>query len=141
MNVDNNLNNINQTNHREKTNSELSKDYQKELVANIYAKARQEVPQDGIGIIKFEPVSVEYKDLKTEDVYSLTVLTGYNKKIPEQRALRASYKLSDKDSSFYYMNIKRGTKQEILDYLGDERNLGEIKGYLSTLKERALQGD
>ncbi len=140
MNVDNNLNNINQTNFSKNTNSELSKDYKKELVENLYKKTRQEVPQDGLGIIKFKPVSVEYKDLKTEDIYSLAVLPGYNKDNPEQRALRACYKLSDEDSTFY-MNIKRGTKREILDYLGDERNLGKIKGHFSILKERALQGD
>ncbi len=140
MNIDSNLGGINKTNYTESTKSEISKDFKQELIRSLYKKVRQEVPQDGIGISEFAPVSVNYKDSVTEDIYSFVVQSGYNKNNPEERVLKACYQLSD-DAPIFYMNIQRGSKQEILEYLGNERNSGKIKGYLSTLRERALQGN
>ena len=140
MNIDNNLNGLNSINYKRNSETEPNKDFKKELVANLYKKARQDVPKEGIGINEFEPVTAKYKDADTEDVYSLSVQAGYDKEAPELKVLRASYQLS-KDAPVYYMNIIRGSKQDILDFLGNENNIGKIKGFLSILKERALQGD
>ncbi len=140
MNIDNNLNGLNSINYKRNSETEPNKDFKKELVENLYKKARQEVPQDGNNINEFDPVSVKYTDPRTEDIYYVSVQAGYDKEAPELKVLRASYQLS-KDEPVYYMNIIRGSKQDILDYLGNENNLGKIKGCLSVLKERALQGD
>lgn len=140
MNIDNNINGINSINCKKNPEAEANKDLKKELVENLYKKARQMVPQEGIGISEFEPVTEEYIDSDTKDIYFLSVQSGYDKKEPELKVLRASYQLS-KDAPVYYMNIIRGSKQDILDFLGNENNIGKIKGFLSILKERAIQGE
>ena len=140
MNIDNNINGISKMNFKKNVEFEANKDLKRELVENLYKKARQEVPKEGIGIKDFEPVTEKYIDSDTEDVYSLSIQSGYDKEAPESKVLRASYQLSE-DAPVYYMNVIRGSKQDILDYLGNENNIGKIKGFLSILKERALQGN
>lgn len=140
MNIDNNINGLNKMNYRKNIEFDVNKDFKRELVESLYKKARQEVPKEGMGINEFEPVTVKYKDADTEDVYSLSVQSAYDKEAPDSKVLRAIYQLSE-DGPVYYMNVIRGSKQDILDYLGNENNLGKVKGCLSILKERALQGD
>ncbi len=65
----------------------------------------------------------------------LIIRTGYDSDDPMQLALRACVQMKG-ETSEGIMNIKRGSLDDIEEYLRDEGNYPEIRGYLSTLRER-----
>ena len=114
----------------EKTFEEIQKEYVKAL----FDKVRQEVPSLG----EFEPVYVVLEHPVTGDVYTMEVLPS--SLYLDKRMLDLGVEIPQTENAVSSTLVK-GTKQEILDYLGDERSLNNINNRFSSLKSRADEMD
>ncbi len=104
----------------------------KELINQFYSLVRQNMPTAG----GFDDIKMSLnKDDEGESFLSVETFEDYeaNKFINN---LKISYEPNDKDFKIS-MRIMKGSKQEILDYLGNENNLSEIKSLMNELKQRS----
>lgn len=103
----------------------------KEIVNKFYQTVRQQMPAEG----SFEDITTSLKK-DDEGEYNLTVhtFTNYNNN-ENVNCLNVSYSPDNKDY-IMEMNLFKGSKQEILDFLGNEKNLDKIKTYTIDLKRK-----
>lgn len=109
---------------------------EKEAVKQMYDIVRRDVPSDS----EFSEIHHRFEDPKTNETYILTVAPSYNDKNPDEKSLQLAY--LNKETSYKRMlNLLWGSKQDILDYLGNEKNLDEISIYMKSLKVKAEEED
>ena len=104
---------------------ETQEEATKKAAKNLFIKARRELTPNGDEKI-IEPFSFEGRN------YILYIIPSEDKKNPERKTLSVAY-LIEEEGDMASMALARGTKQEILDYLGDERNLAEIMSFSTHL--------
>ena len=103
----------------------------KEVINKFYQMVRQQMPNEG----DFDDIATS---LKTDDKgeYNLTVHTFLNNRTKSNtNCLNVSYTPDNKDF-IIQMNLMKGSKQEILDFLGNEQNLDKIQVYMADLRNR-----
>ncbi len=126
MNIENNKSiEINQPATTKKTPKKTQEEATKKAAKNLFIKTRRELTPNGKEKI-IEPFSFEGRN------YILYIIPSEDKKNPERKTLSVAY-LIEKEGDMAAMALARGTKQEILDYLGDERNLAEIMSFANHL--------
>ena len=104
----------------------------KELINQFYALVRQNMPLSG----DFDDIKMQLKE-DDEGEYNILVHTFLNNRTNEYtNCLNVSYTPNDKDFELS-MNLMDGTKQEILDFLGNESNINRIESYMDSLKRRS----
>ena len=124
----NSLNHDKITYNTKRTEEQLSiKDY----VTQFYALVRQQMPAEG----DFDDIQMYCaKDDKGE--YYLNVNTFLNNRTNlNVNCLNVYYVPNNKDFKMS-MNLIKGTKTEILDFLGNESNLDKIESYMSSLRKK-----
>lgn len=128
----NNNNNINtNTNYKGHKMEKTMDDMAKEAAIKLYKKGRLEISEEG----KFDTFYESFTD--KGEKYLLYVSPSMDKDTPNERALSVAYEIED-EGNMISIVLKRGNKQEILDYLGNEKNLGEITGYAKIAYEKYL---
>ena len=103
----------------------------KEVISKFYQTVRQQMPNEG----DFDDITTSLtKDDKGE--YNLTVHTFLNNRTNKNtNCLNVSYTPDNKDF-IMEMNLTKGSKREILDFLGNEKNLDKIKTYMADLRRK-----
>lgn len=125
-----NSENVNMKRQKANMNEKSFEEVQKEYIKALFDKVRQEVPPLG----EFEPVFVVLKHPVTGDIYTMEVLPS--SLYLDKRMLDLGVEIPETDNAVSSTLLK-GTKQDILDYLGDDRSLEEIDARFSSLKTRA----
>ncbi len=103
----------------------------KEAMLSLYKKARSLDDNQK----EFESIKENFSNSKTGEKYCLFINYAYNPKIPEQKTLNLSY-TDNEDEYNISTTILRGNKQDILDFLGDERNVSLINSTINQLKQK-----
>ncbi|MCD7715853.1 MAG: hypothetical protein LUI39_05315 [Lachnospiraceae bacterium] len=129
----------------------MDKDEELELRLQRFDGKMLELQEMVSGMRKKYPVPPEGNypetELKTLRVYTvdsgstkegLRVTLSYNVKNPTELCVNA---FVDNGKSNYSMDIFCGQLEEVETYLGDKSGYPEIRGYLSILRERIMQGD
>lgn len=102
-----------------------------EVMRNFRKDVMQNLPEDA----KYES-SVLIKTIP-QGSYVLDVESFKDQDTNEYKnSLRVSYIPNDDDFKIS-MSLQRGSKQDILDYLGNEKNADEITRFMKNLKDRA----
>lgn len=99
----------------------------KDTMSELYSKVRQELPEKG----SYDSINLPYKDRFTGGDYLFTVREFGNE---GKSSLRLSY-IHNNGKSARGVGLIEGTKQDILDYLGNERNIPRINYYIDDLKD------
>ena len=110
--------------------SDLQQKDIKNAVVELYKKIRREVPQSG----SFQPLIETFE--KDKRKYALFIQPSPNKKTPNDKELILAY-ISEENGDIT-ITLKRGTKQDILEYAGNEKNINEIMSFADFLYERNL---
>ena len=128
MNVENNFNpSINQ-NKKPDTKPKFKLE---NIVSKAYLTIRQNVPLEG----DFEDIGIDF-DINS-DKYRIYATTYYNSDDNKfHNSLKLTY-TNDDMQTIISCTLKRGSKQDILDYLGNEKNINSINSYMLDLKEEA----
>ena len=127
----NNNENMVKTNFKGYKMEKSMKDMAKEATNKLYNRSRSEITQEG----KFDPF---YESFTHEGKkYLLFVSPSADKNYPKERILSVAYEIED-EGNMMSIVLKRGDKQEILDYLGNEKNLNEIISYAKFTYEKYL---
>ena len=101
----------------------------KELINQFYNSVRQNMPLDG----DFDDIEMQLKK-DSDGEYNIVVHTFWNNRTDKNaNCLNVSYTPNDKDFKMS-MKLMDGTKQEILDFLGNEQNTDEIESCMLNLK-------
>ena len=107
------------TNFKGQTMEKSMKDIAKEAANKLYTKSRLEITQEG----KFNTIYECFVD--KNDKYILYVSPSADKNSPDERVLSVAYEIEEEENMIS-MVLKRGNKQEILDFLGNEKNIPKI---------------
>ena len=99
----------------------------KDFINEFYSKVRQELPEDGF----YDNVTMPYKDALNGGDYLFTVRKFGDE---GENSLRLIYRHNDGKSA-RSVGLTEGSKQDILDYLGNERNIPRINYHLDNLKD------
>ena len=102
-----------------------------EIMRSFRRNVMQNLPEDG---------EFESNALIKSDKQGSYVLDVEAYKDPDTDRYRKNLKVSYIPNNEDYkisMNLQRGSKQDILDYLGNEKNADEITIFMRNLKERA----
>lgn len=114
-----------------KNNEADLSDVEKNTVKKLLKRAEREVCEWG----NFSDVIEEFKNPNDGQDYKIFISPSPNKEKPDVRILQLAAQLPHTDRMFS-VDIKRGTKKDILNYLSESKNLGEILGYTNMLSER-----
>ncbi len=106
-------------------------DVEKNTVKKLLKRAEREVCEWG----NFSDVIEEFKNPNDGQDYKIFISPSPNKEKPDVRILQLAAQLPHTDRMFS-VDIKRGTKKDILNYLSESKNLGDILGYTNMLSER-----
>ena len=120
----------NQVSTKGKTMEKTLEQKQLEAMRNLYKKACNEIPSESV----FQDINEEYKN--ADETFVLSITPGYNKNIPEELELKIGLLTRD-DSHVLNIGLLTGTKQEIMDFLGNEKNSSLISANIERLKECA----
>ncbi len=133
MNVEKSFFNFgNKINPAKMQDKELSlSDVEKSTVEKLLKRAEREVCEWG----NFSDVIEEFKNPNDGQSYKIFITPSPNKEKPDTRVLQLAAEVPNTDRMFS-VDIKRGTKKDILNYLSESKNLGEILGYTNMLSER-----
>ncbi|MCD7715849.1 MAG: hypothetical protein LUI39_05295 [Lachnospiraceae bacterium] len=128
----------------------MDKDEELELRLQRFDGKMLELQEMVSGMRKKYPIPPKcYPETEFKSLYVYTVDSGstkeglriklsYNVKNPTELCVNA---FVDDGKSNYSMNIFRGQLEDVETYLGDKNGYPEIRGYLSILRERIMQGD
>ena len=130
MEINNKILYNNQISTKGKTMEKTLEQKQLEAMRNLYKRACNEISSDA----NFKDINEEYKN--TDETFVLSITPAYNKNAPEELELKAGLLTRD-DSHILNIELLTGTKQEILDYLGNEKNSSLISANIERLKECA----
>lgn len=106
-------------------------DIQKEAVDKLKTRAQREVCEWG----NFSDVIEEYENPKNKNTYTIYITPCPNPEKPKTRLLEMGLQIPGTGRMFS-TGILRGTKEEILDFLNDEKNMAQISGYAKMLAKR-----
>lgn len=114
----------------QKTN--IAGDIKTDAIKSFYDKIRLNVPEKG----KFDVVVKEFTDPLTGDEYRLFIAPSHIKGEDDKRRLSIGLKIPD-TGNMRSLQIMKGTKLEILDFVGNEKNISQLNSYAKVLKESA----
>lgn len=100
-------------------------------VKKLYDRAEREVCEWG----NFSDVVEKFEDPNGSEEYMLFITPSPNLQKPKERILNIGVQVPNTDRMFS-MNIKRGEKKDILEFLANEENLRDIIGPAEILCER-----
>ena len=125
MNIDNNFQPV--TNFKGiDSSSELQPPTVKEIMSDFYKTVRSEMPLDG----SFDTISTTLKE-NSEGLWTLDVKKGAT-----SQYIKVTYQPNGCDYNIS-MDLTNGTKQDILEYLGNEKNEAEVNSYMKALRRKA----
>lgn len=104
---------------------------QKDVFRKMHQRVRQEVPQEG----NFENIVEEFENPSNNKVFSMEVAPCYAKGSTYKRYLNLGCEIKESPNKLTFC-IADGTKQDILDYLGNDSNLNEVNGYYALLEDK-----
>ena len=122
----------NETNFSKKTAEDMDfEQIQKNAVEKLYERAQREVCEWG----DFSKVSEDFSENNGAKSFKLYITPSPDRKKPTTRILQMSVE-TPHGATFFSADILRGTKDDILKFLADEKNLKQISGYAAMLSER-----
>ena len=126
------INNLNHDTIEYKGNKKEEKSGMKEIINKFYSAVRAQMPLDG----SFDDIKIQL-DKKDDGEYFLLVHTFLNNRTNKYNNwLNVLYIPENKDFQME-MNLLDGSKQEILEFLGNEKNIDKIESYMNNLKRKA----
>lgn len=105
-------------------------DTQKTAVEKLYSRAQREVCEWG----NFSEVIEEFSSPSGQN-YTLYIKPSPNKETPKVRILEMGIQIPN-TSRMFSVEVARGKKEEILNFLSDENNLKEISDCTKILSQR-----
>lgn len=105
-------------------------DTQKTAVEKLYSRAQREVCEWG----NFSEVVEEFSSPSGQN-YTLYIKPSPNKETPKVRILEMGIQIPN-TSRMFSVEVARGKKEEILNFLSDENNLKEISDCTKILSQR-----
>lgn len=105
-------------------------DTQRAAVEKLYSRAQREVCEWG----NFNEVIEEF-DSPNGQNYTLYIKPSPNKETPKTRILEMGIQIPN-TSRMFSVEVTRGKKEEILNFLSDENNLKEISDCTKILSQR-----
>ena len=129
MNVENNYNpNLNPNTNN---SSQKPKIRFEDTVFNAFKLIRQNMPSEG----DFEDIRIDFNtDNDKYSIYATTYFDSKDKKF--HNSLKLDY-TNDNSNNIATYTLKRGSKQDILDFLGNENNIRKIESYMAQLKKES----
>lgn len=103
---------------------------QKTAVEKLYSRAQREVCEWG----NFSEVVEEFSSPSGQN-YTLYIKPSPNKETPKVRILEMGIQIPN-TSRMFSVEVARGKKEEILNFLSDENNLKEISDCTKILSQR-----
>lgn len=103
---------------------------QKTAVEKLYSRAQREVCEWG----NFSEVVEEFSSPNGQN-YTLYIKPSPNKETPKVRILEMGIQIPN-TSRMFSVEVARGKKEEILNFLSDENNLKEISDCTKILSQR-----
>lgn len=120
----------NQINTKGKAMEKTLEQKQLDAMRNLYKKACNEIPAEP----DFKDINEEYANF--DETYVLSIAPGYNKEKPEELELKVGLLTRD-NSHILHTGLLIGSKQEIIDFLGNEKNSTLISANIKHLKKCA----
>lgn len=105
-------------------------DTQRTAVEKLYSRAQREVCEWG----NFSEVVEEFSSPSGQN-YTLYIKPSPNKETPKVRILEMGIQIPN-TSRMFSVEVTRGKKEEILNFLSDENNLKEISDCTKILSQR-----
>lgn len=105
-------------------------DTQRTAVEKLYSRAQREVCEWG----NFSEVVEEFSSPSGQN-YTLYIKPSPNKETPKVRILEMGIQIPN-TSRMFSVEVARGKKEEILNFLSDENNLKEISDCTKILSQR-----
>lgn len=105
-------------------------DTQRTAVEKLYSRAQREVCEWG----NFSEVVEEFSSPNGQN-YTLYIKPSPNKETPKVRILEMGIQIPN-TSRMFSVEVTRGKKEEILNFLSDENNLKEISDCTKILSQR-----
>ncbi len=105
-------------------------DTQRTAVEKLYSRAQREVCEWG----NFSEVVEEFSSPNGQN-YTLYIKPSPNKETPKVRILEMGIQIPN-TSRMFSVEVARGKKEEILNFLSDENNLKEISDCTKILSQR-----
>jgi len=135
MEINNNIKNIQFTSNHGNIENVMIKDM-KTIVNDFFKEARLNISQEN----DYEPLSCEFLDPYNKNKYILNIKKLSDDNSENNNMLELIYPYNNGKSKCS-VALEIGSKQEILDYLGNENNIPKINYYIFNLKESVDMDD